>query len=30
MTLDVMAAAIDGEALTRTSTTEAVLFWILG
>lgn len=30
MTSDVMAAAIDGEALTRTSTTEAVLFWILG
>lgn len=30
MTLDVLAAAIDGEALTRTSTSEAVLFWILG
>ncbi len=30
MTLDVVAANIDGEVLTRTSTTEAVLFWILG
>ncbi len=30
MTRDLVAAAIDGEALARTSTTEAVLFWILG
>ncbi len=30
MTLDIVAASIDGEPLTRTSTTEAVLFWILG
>lgn len=30
MTPDVVAAVIDGEALTRTSTSEAVLFWILG
>lgn len=30
MTLDIVAASVDGEALTRTSTTEAVLFWILG
>lgn len=30
MTLDIVAASIEGEALTRTSTTEAVLFWILG
>jgi NADH-quinone oxidoreductase subunit J len=30
MTQDMLAAAIDGEVLTRTSTSEAVLFWILG
>lgn len=30
MTLTVLAVAIDGEPLTRTSTGEAVLFWILG
>ncbi|MCF6389030.1 NADH-quinone oxidoreductase subunit J [Mycobacterium sp. MBM] len=30
MPVDILAAAIDGEALTRTSTTEAMLFWILG
>ncbi|ANE81652.1 NADH:ubiquinone oxidoreductase subunit J [Mycobacterium adipatum] len=30
MTPDIVAAAIDGATLARTSTTEAVLFWILG
>ena len=30
MTLHVLAAATDGEALIRTSPTEAVLFWVLG
>lgn len=30
MTLTVLAVAVDGEPLTRTSTSEAVLFWILG
>jgi len=30
MTMTVLAVAIDGEPLTRTSTGEAVLFWILG
>jgi NADH-quinone oxidoreductase subunit J len=30
MTVNVLAVAIDAEALARTSTTEAVLFWVLG